>query len=172
MRAAGNLQRFRDFLWTGLKTVGRLRACSNSTLPANGYLTPCRGMSMNLIGSFACVAGMIASLSPSATFTPTCIAAVTETSPGSYVLNCLNPCDAYCQTGFTVIGSNTYSYCKCTGGSEELCCHIVLIFAGGVPLPAPMGGCSDPCGYNKPCQLYSIGAPDYWPWVHSASCPP
>jgi hypothetical protein len=71
-----------------------------------------------------------------------CVGFVTQEG-SEVILDCRAPCEDHCQTGIGVLpGVGYYSFCKCTGGEEEECCHMALLLELVPPLPMTKGDCS------------------------------
>ena len=70
-------------------------------------------------------------------------------------LHCLNPCASGCQISLpsphpdaTLAAAGwTYEVCSCTGGTEDVCCHLIKVYdPGGAPSPGTNGSCKPQVG--------------------------
>ncbi len=104
--------------------------------------------------------------------TPECYSVVSQDAGGNQTLDCLNPCEASCESRTVSSGSEEYVYCACSSseGPEPECCHMVLIIHSGPPHYGDEGHCNDDCGAGGNCRVGFVGTQG-GVGIYTASCP-
>lgn len=100
-----------------------------------------RGLLGVTVGLAIALTGEVAGLSTARS--SRCEGIVKEDESGLSI-DCLNPCDDYCQVELTELGGGiSTGFCRCTTGQVNSCCHVGLLLLDGTPVAlASAGNCS------------------------------